>query len=184
MPVWLQALLAWLLRKPPAPPPAPAPEPARPPSYAGKAAWIALALTLVAGWEGLYTHAYRDPIGVVTICYGVTSADRPVRMGDTYSKEECEKFLEKDLDRYNAQARRCIPKIDEFPPHRHAAIVSFVYNVGEGNLCKSSVARYLNQGDVQRGCDALLLWNRAGGRVLPGLTNRRQAERTLCLRVD
>lgn len=153
-------------------------------SPGAKGAWVGLALTIVAAWEGLYTHAYRDPIGVVTVCYGVTNADRPVQMGDTYSKEECSEMLKEALPKYNAQAKKCIPDIDNFPPHRHAAIVSFTYNVGQGNLCKSSVARYLNRGDVKRGCDALLLYNKAGGRVLKGLDNRRRQEHAWCLRSD
>lgn len=163
---------------------APAPSaPAAPaPRYAG--AWLGLALTLVAGWEGLYTKAYRDPIGVVTICYGVTNHDRPVKMGDKSTPEECKRWLLEDLPRYDAMAKKCIPKLDSFPPHRHAAMVSFVYNVGQGNLCKSSVARHLNAGRVQQGCDALLLWNKAGGRELRGLTNRRVDERKWCLRSD
>lgn len=149
-----------------------------------KAAWIAIAMVAVAGFEGLYTKAYKDPVGVVTICYGVTNADRPVHMGDKYTPAECKKFLEEDLPKYYAMVRKCIPKIDSFPPHRQAALVSFTYNVGQGNLCKSSVARKLNAGDVRGGCDALLLWNKAGGRELRGLTNRRVAERKECLRSD
>lgn len=149
-----------------------------------KGAWIALALSLVAGWEGLYTHAYRDPIGVVTVCYGITNSDRPVKMGDKYSAEECKAMLQEALPRYDAQVRKCIPGIDNFPPRRHAALVSFTYNVGQGALCKSSVARHLNAGHVQQGCDALLLYDRAGGKVLKGLHNRRVQERAWCLRSD
>lgn len=176
-------------KPPPKPVPVPRPRPTLPPTAATpgagtKAAWVALAMTLVAGWEGLYTHAYRDPIGVVTVCYGITNADMKVKMGDRYSKEECKEFLEKALPRYDAQVRKCIPKIDEFPPHRHAALVSFTYNVGQGNLCKSSVARHLNAGRVKQGCDALLLYNKAKGRVLKGLVNRRAQEHEWCLRSD
>ncbi len=178
-----------LFRRPPPPRPAPGipvphprPTPATPAGT--KAAWVALAMTLVAGWEGLYTHAYRDPIGVVTVCYGITNADMKVKMGDRYTAEECKKLLGDALPRYDAQVRKCIPKIDEFPPHRHAALVSFTYNVGQGNLCKSSVARHLNAGRIKQGCDALLLYNKAGGRVLKGLVNRRAQEHEWCLRSD
>jgi lysozyme len=181
----MKAFLAFLARlfgrKPPVPgvpPKLPNPLPTTP----GKAAaWLAIAITFVAGWEGLYTKAYRDPIGVVTICYGITNHDRPVRMGDTYTAAECKQMLGDDLMKYMAQTRKCIPKIDTFPPNRQAALVSFTYNVGQGNLCKSSVARHLNAGRVKQGCDALLLYNKAGGRVLRGLTNRRAAEHKLCL---
>lgn len=167
----------------------PAPVPGAPPSIqapkAGVAgAWLGFALTMVAGFEGLYTHAYKDPVGVTTVCFGVTNVDRPVKMGDTYTPAECKQQLAEDLPKYDAMAKKCIPKLDSFPPHRHAAMVSFVYNVGQGNLCKSSVSRHLNAGRVKEGCDALLLWNKAGGKELRGLTNRRQAERKDCLRSD
>jgi lysozyme len=159
--------------------------PVKPPPSAGvKGAWLAIAITAVAAFEGLYTHAYKDVVGVTTICYGVTNADRPVHMGDTATVTECKEMLGEDLQRYNEQVKKCIPSIDSFPPHRHAAIVSFEYNVGQGNLCKSSVARKLNAGDVVGGCNALMAWNRAGGREIRGLTTRRAAERKECLRSD
>jgi lysozyme len=153
-------------------------------STGAKGAWLGFALSIVAAWEGLYTHAYRDPVNVVTICYGVTNADRPVKMGDKYTAEECKGMLREMLPKYDAMAKKCIPALDSFPPHRHAAIVSFTYNVGQGNLCKSSVARHLNAGNVKAGCDALLMWNKAGGQVLKGLDNRRRQEREWCLRSD
>lgn len=141
-----------------------------------------LAAAFVAPWEGLYTHAYKDSVGVPTICYGVTNADRPVKMGDTASKADCEKWLAEDMPRYKAQVDKCVHVA--MPPHRYAAIISFTYNVGGGALCKSSVARKLNAGDVTGGCNALLLYDRAEGQVLRGLTNRRKAEREWCLRED
>lgn len=177
---WLRNLFA----RPAAAAPAPAP------SKAG--AWLAIAVVAVAGFEGLYTKAYKDPVGVVTICYGVTNDDRKVKMGDTATVQECKQWLAEDLVRYHAMAKKCIPKLDSFPAHRQAAMVSFVYNVGQGNLCKSSVARGLNMNppnlhgtrDHPLGCDALMLWNKAGGNVLNGLTKRRAAERVDCLRSD
>lgn len=148
----------------------------------GKGAWLGLALTMVAAFEGLYTHAYKDVVGVTTVCYGVTNADRPVRMGDKYTVAECKDMLAEDLPRYAKMVDKCIHV--PMPPHRYASMVSFVYNVGEGNLCKSSVARYMNAGQVTRACDSLMLWNKAGGRVIRGLTIRRSQERVDCKRND
>jgi lysozyme len=51
-------------------------------------------------------------------------------------------------------------------------------------LCRGNVARYLNAGNVRAGCNAILAYDHAGGRVLPGLTRRRAAEKALCLRSD
>lgn len=186
----LELLAALFRAKPPGKPvPLPKPAPPRPvpkaptPVPGSKApAWLAVAITIVAAFEGLYTKAYKDPVGVTTICYGVTNHDRKVKMGDRYSKEECVQFLKEDLIKYKKMVDRCI-KVD-MPPHRTAALVSFTYNVGQGNLCKSSVARKLNAGDVKGGCNALLLYNKAGGKVFRGLERRRAAERELCLRND
>ncbi len=139
-------------------------------------------MTMVSGFEGLYTHAYKDIVGVVTICYGVTNDDRKVHMGDTATVSECKGMLAEDLPRYKKMVDKCIHR--EMPPHRTAAMVSFVYNVGQGALCKSTVARKLNAGDVRGGCEALMMWNKAGGREIRGLTNRRTAERKECLRSD
>jgi hypothetical protein len=67
------------------------------------------------------------------------------------------------------------------PGYRHASIISFTYNVGGGALCKSSVARYINAGEPDKGCDALLLYVKANKHIIQGLKNRRMAERKLCL---
>jgi lysozyme len=144
-----------------------------------KAGWGAIAVTLIAGFEGLYTYAYRDVVGVKTVCYGHIEN---VKMGDHYTPEQCKQMLLDDLPRYDACVQKAIHV--RMPDHRHAAILSFTYNVGCGALQKSSVARKLNQGDVQGGCHALLLYNKAGGRVIKGLDNRRHAELKECLRSD
>lgn len=156
------------------------PLPPKAPSFQpGTAGWIGLAVTAICGFEGLYTYAYRDVVGVKTVCYGHIE---DVKMGDKYTVAECKAMLAKDLPRYEAMVQKCIHV--KMPDHRHAAILSFTYNVGGAGLCKSTVARRLNAGDVQGGCDALLMWNKAGGRVIKGLDNRRRAERKLCLMKD
>jgi lysozyme len=148
----------------------------------GRAAAIAIAVTIIAAFEGYAPvghHDRIDPPGVNTVCYGHIE---DVQIGDKYTKVQCEEMLKKDLPRYDAMVDKCI-KVP-MPPHRRASIISFTYNVGGGALCKSSVARYLNAGDVQRGCDALLAYNKSNGEVRKGLTNRRVAERKLCLMED
>jgi lysozyme len=144
--------------------------------------WVVIAVTFVAGWEGFYGHVYRDSVGVPTICYGATAADN-VDLTRTYTKQECQDMLARDLPKYDAMVKRCLTATAyaALPPHRHAAVVSFTYNLGGGALCKSSVARNLNAGKIQDACDAMLAYVRAGGRVLQGLVNRRRAERALCL---
>ncbi len=139
---------------------------------------LLIAVTVVSAYEGLSTKPYRDSVGVLTVCYGATAADY-VDLSKTYTPAECKAMLGTDLQKYYQMVTSCVHV--PMPPHREAAMVSFTYNVGGGAFCKSAVARDLNAGRVQAACDALLAYNRAGGRVLAGLTARRKSERTLCL---
>lgn len=152
---------------------------------AKKAGWIAVAVTIVGAFEGLYLHPYYDSVGVRTVCYGATAADG-VDLHRTYTKQECQDMLARDLPKYDAQVKKCLtPEVyNALPSSRHAAVVSLTYNIGGGAFCKSSVARDLNSGHIQQACDDFLKFNRGGGRVIKGLTNRRQQERVLCLRND
>lgn len=152
------------------------------PRAKGAVGFIALTVSMLVGFEGMAPKGYHDhidPPGVNTVCYGHIE---DVRIGDKYSLVGCQEMLAEDLPRYDAMVAKCVHV--PMPPHRHAAILSFTYNVGGGALCKSSVARELNAGHVKAACDALLLYTRANGKVLQGLKNRRVAERAACLRED
>ena len=146
---------------------------------AAVAAVAAIATPLIAAWEGYQAighHDKIDPPGINTVCFGHIE---DVQIGDRYTKVQCEEMLKEDIPRYMAMVEKCIHV--PMPPHRHAAIISFTYNVGGGALCKSSIAKKLNAGDVQGGCDALLLYVKSNGQFRQGLLNRREAERKLCL---
>ena len=145
------------------------------------AAWLTIAVTLVAGFEGYSGHVYRDAVGVKTICYGQTAADN-ADFSKVYTKAECEQMLGVDLQKYDSMVHSCIK--GSLPPHREAALVSFVYNLGQHALCSGAVARNINNGNIQAGCRAMLQYDHAGGKTLAGLTRRRQAEYQLCLRND
>lgn len=148
-------------------------------SVARRAApWVAAATVFVGGWEGLQLVAYRDVVGVPTICYGET---RGVTMGMKASKAECDAMLADGLMDFAEGVRRCIP-FDALPVPTQVAAVSLAYNIGQGAFCKSTVAQRFRNGDRAGACDAFLMWNKAGGVVWRGLTNRRKAERELCLR--
>lgn len=139
---------------------------------------MAAAVTLVANWEGLYTDPYRDIVGVWTVCYGETAADH-VEMRH-YTAQECKDMLPKSLVKYDDGIRKCLSR--ELPDSMRVAFLSASYNIGVGAFCKSSMARLANAGDFRGACDALLNWNRAGGRVVKGLDNRRRDERRICLK--
>lgn len=136
----------------------------------------ALAIAFVGAFEGLRQTAYRDVVGVPTICYGET---RGVRMGMTATKAECDAMLLKGLQEFEAGVLACTTA--PLPDKRLVAMVSLAYNIGTSAYCRSSVVRLLNEGQTRAACDFMLRYNRAGGIVFPGLTRRREAERQLCL---
>jgi GH24 family phage-related lysozyme (muramidase) len=136
-------------------------------------------LRILKSFEGLRLEAYLDPVGVWTIGYGTTSG---VRSGMVITATEAEDLLRQDLRRFEAAVAENVKvsiNDDQF-----SALVSFTYNVGEGALSSSTLLRLLNQGNIQGAADQFPRWNKAGGRVLAGLTRRRNAERALFLGED
>ena len=153
------------------------------------AAWLTICVTLAAAFEGFAPHPYIDRIGTghpITWCYGETKADTGGKVpwnGATFSEAYCKAELAKKLATVYAPAiEKCIHVT--MPPHRRAAIVDAAYNLGPNEICKGSIARYLNAGNVPAACKALLSYDRASGRVVAGLVRRRQAEYRLCMRND
>lgn len=149
------------------------------------AAWVVVAVALIAPFEGYYGHVYRDSVGVKTICYGQTAADG-ADFSKVYTKDQCLTMLGNDLPKYDVALQKCLkPAVyAALPPRRHAALVSLTYNVGQSAFCHSSVVRDLNAGRTVQACNDFLKFNRGGGRVIQGLTNRRVAERKVCLEGD
>lgn len=141
-------------------------------------AFAALCCTTLVGFEGMRTTAYRDVVGIPTVCGGETKG---IRMGMTFTRSECDAMLLKRLSEDFAPAvERCArqPMGDDL----YVAHLSLAYNIGTGAYCKSSVVRLWNAGERRASCNAFLSWNKAGGRVVAGLTKRREAERALCLK--
>ena len=149
-----------------------------------EAATMAVAVPLVARWEGLKTTAYLDRIAVPpvwTICYGETEGVRP---GETRTVAQCEEGLRRGLVRYRAGISGAFTpetRSTRLPPERDAAFVSLAWNVGIAGVRNSTATRRLNAGDIHGACVAMTWWNQAGGRVVPGLENRRADEHRLCM---
>lgn len=135
-----------------------------------------LAVATIGSYEGLRTKAYHDIIGVPTVCYGETKG---VHMGDVYTKEKCASMFVERLDEFAARVEKCVEK--PMSDKTEVAFVSLAYNIGWGGFCRSHVVRLYNDGQLREACDAMLAFNRAGGRPVTALTHRRQAERKLCL---
>ena len=136
---------------------------------------VALAVPLVAKYEGTVLRSYRDPVGIVTACTGHTGPDLKIRQ--TYTRQQCEDMLYKDLAKH-ADALACVSQ--PLTDGQRAAFVSFAFNVGEGAFCGSTLVRKANAGDIDGACAELSRWIYAGGKQLPGLVKRRAAERQLC----
>ena len=158
---------------------------ARPAAGAPKrAAVMAVCVPLVAGFEGLRQYAYRDPVGIPTVCFGETKG---IRMGMSFTRAECEGMLSTRLAEFVDGVERCATR--EMPVEVTAAFGSLSYNIGVGSAasgkgaCGSTAMRLWNAGDGRGACDALLRFRYArGGIPLPGLTIRREKERALCLK--
>ncbi|MFP3383218.1 lysozyme [Tritonibacter sp. SIMBA_163] len=138
---------------------------------------LASAVTFIGDWEGLRTTAYRDIVGVWTVCYGETKGVHP---SDRYSEAECDAMLAREIIAYEAALDRCLKP--EVPVGMKIALVSWTYNVGPGAACRSTLVRKANAGDLAGACNELPRWNRAGGTVIRGLSNRRMSERAMCLK--
>jgi lysozyme len=145
----------------------------------GAAAAIALATLIIAPWEGYYSRTYLDIVKVATVCYGETDKTAVAEgRRRAFGKDECLAMLEKSLVKYDDGMMTCLHR--PVPVEVRAVFLSTAYNIGIAGFCGSSMARRWNAGDAYGACDALLMWNRAGGRVVKGLDNRRKDERRLC----
>jgi lysozyme len=140
----------------------------------------ALLLTIVPKHEGEVLATYYDPVGIATVCYGDTDPAMAIP-GVTRSREECLQSLERQLVAHAGPVLACAPGVEK-SPEMTAGFVSLAYNIGTGAFCKSTVARRFRSGDYQGACAAIALWNKAKGKVLPGLVRRRADEAALCLR--
>lgn len=131
-------------------------------------------LALIKRFEGLRTEAYRCPAGVWTIGYGST---RGVREGMRITEAQAESLLVEDCKRFE----RAVVGMVEVPitQGQFDALVSFAFNLGAEALRRSTLLRLLNQSRYAEAASQFPRWNKAGGRVLDGLTKRRAAERAM-----
>ena len=139
----------------------------------------ALAVSVIGGAEGLRQTAYPDPAtrgNPWTICYGHTGHVSP---GERESIAQCKALLLADLNKEADGIDQCIHVT--MPDTRYVAVLSLAHNIGVGGVCRSSVVRLLNEGRTAEACDFFLHYNRAAGFVMPGLTRRREEEKSLCL---
>lgn len=144
----------------------------------------AATIDLITEFEGFEDHWYPDPAhgwAVPTCCYGHTDAAGAPYFAATktkvFSKAEGREILAKDLRDVEATVRNAVRvAVNE---NQIGALVSFTFNLGEGNFSKSTLLKKVNAGMFVEAADEFARWNKAKGKVLKGLTRRRAAEAAL-----
>lgn len=134
-------------------------------------------LNIIKSSEALRLRAYLCPAGIPTIGWGHT---RGVKVGDMCTHLQAEQFLREDC----RDAERAVNARVKVPltQNQFDALVSFVFNVGGGAFASSTMLRKLNAGDYAGAAEQFPRWNKSGGKVLRGLTLRRERERSLFLK--
>jgi lysozyme len=129
-------------------------------------------LDIIRKHEGLRLKAYKCPAGVWTIGYGST---RGVTDGMEITADEANMRLWRDVK----DSEKCVNGAVTVPltQGEFDALCSFVFNLGCGAFRRSTLLRLLNDSDYDRAADEFARWNKAGGRVLPGLVARREEEK-------
>jgi lysozyme len=143
-------------------------------------------LELLKQWEGFKSKMYKDSAGLPTIGVGhlltkseltsgkITISNVAVEYVDGLTDQQVLDLLSQDV---NPAAAAVTSRVTvTLNQNQFDALVSFTFNVGIGAFSGSTLLKVLNQGQYNQVPDQLLRWNKAGGKVVPGLTNRRQNE--------
>ena len=140
-------------------------------------------LNLIKEFEGFRSNPYKCSAGVPTIGYGstyyrdgkkVTLNDKPI------SQDEANLLLEHIANKDFGDKINNLVKV-ELNQNQFDALVSFCYNLGIGNFKSSTLLKKINQADFKGASEEFIKWNKAGGKILDGLTRRRQKEKELFL---
>lgn len=134
----------------------------------------ATSTVLTTPWEGNANRAYWDNLGKVwTICNGITGPD--VYKGLVLTDQQCNDRRDKLMaEKYLKPLQRCISDFDEGPRSWQMSTLDLAWNIGVGGVCNSGGAAEARQHNWAASCQKYTLYNRAGGRVVPGLDHRRK----------
>lgn len=141
----------------------------------------AAALVGIAVHEGYVGEAYPDPAHgwtVPTIGFGETAG---VKQGDKTTPTRALVKLLQSAEKHADGVKRCLGEDAELYQHELDAYTSLAYNIGVGGFCRSSIPAKVRARQYEEACKTILLYNRAGGQVLPGLVKRRQEEFRQCV---
>ena len=130
--------------------------------------------------EGLRLKPYQCPAKLWTIGVGHLIGDGktlPPEWNRTFTKDECYALLAKDVAKFERGVSKLIPV--QLSQNEFDALVSFSFNLGLGTLQRSTIRQALIRGDKIAAMQSLRKYNKAGGKVLKGLDNRRKDEEAL-----
>lgn len=134
-------------------------------------------IDLICSFEGLRLKAYDDGVGVWTIGYGTTVINgTKVKKGDTCTVDQAKSYMASDLKQFESAVNQTKVPLNQ---NQYDALVSLAYNIGVGAFLSSTLFKKLNAKDYKGAAEQFDRWNRAGGKVMRGLTNRRAKERKL-----
>ena len=137
-------------------------------------------IALLHHFEGCKLIAYQCPAGIWTIGWGNTRYEdgAPVKRGDTITQDRANELFRAILTQFEDGVEQVAPGA---PLHQFEAMVSLAYNIGLDAFRASTVLRRHLAGNHDEAGEAFLMWNRASGKIMPGLIRRREAERLLYL---
>lgn len=137
-------------------------------------------IQLIKSFEGCLLNAYLDSVKVATIGFGATYYENgsKVKIGDKITQQRANELLAWHINEFAENVEKVITS--ELNDNQFSALVSFAFNLGVANLKKSTLLKKVNvnPNDISIGTE-FLKWNKAGGKVLGGLTRRRKAEYAL-----
>ena len=128
--------------------------------------------------EGVELQVYLDPVSLPTVCVG--RMDRKLKLGQTFTLDECMEMLAEDWKKHQDQLDKIV-KVPYKSDWQQQALTDFTFNVGIGNVQSSTLIRLLNQGKHVEACQQLSRWVKAGGKTLKGLVTRRKNTMPYCL---
>ncbi len=132
---------------------------------------------LIMDFEGVVLKAYPDPAtGGDPWTVGVGHTGPEVHPGMVITEAQADKLLSDDLARFEAAVRKLCPITTQ---SQFDALVSFAFNVGDGNLKTSTLRRLHNEGEFEAAAVQFARWDKANKKVMRGLTKRRAAEAAL-----
>ena len=142
--------------------------------------WLEKAIAIIKKFEGYRSKAYQDSVGVWTIGYGTIkySDGVSVKSGDVITEAQAFFYLADHIEKEILKPMAELVKV-RITFNQYSALISFVYNLGIGNFQRSTLLKKLNIPNFNEAGDQFLVWNKAGGKVLPGLVTRRAMEREL-----